>query len=90
MARIEKLDRGANAWAVGRFDALAGNARLPEQVSAQIPPLTWFEAAGHVNGGLRGTLRAETKDDDLGEEPQGHDQRLDGPRQDAGAGQGRR
>lgn len=62
MARIEKLDRGANAWAVGRFDALAGNARLPEQVSAQMPPVTWFSASGHVNGGLRGTLRAETKD----------------------------
>lgn len=63
MARIEKLDRGANAWAIGRFDALAGQARLPEQVSAQLPPLTWIEASGHVNGGIRGTLRAETKDE---------------------------
>ena len=62
MARIEKLDRSANAWAIGRFDALAGQARLPENVAAQMPPVTWFEAAGHLNGGLRGTLRAETKD----------------------------
>jgi hypothetical protein len=63
MARIQKLDHGANAWAVGRFDALAGKARLPEEVSAQMPPLTWFEATGHVNGGIRGAFRVETKDE---------------------------
>jgi hypothetical protein len=63
MARIEKLDRGANAWAIGRFDALAGKARLPDEVAAQMPPMTWFQAAGHVNGGIRGVLRAETRDE---------------------------
>src|SRR4029078_332991 len=31
------------------------------------PPLTWFAAAGHVNGGLTGTLRAEARDDQAAE-----------------------
>jgi hypothetical protein len=62
MARIEKLDSGANAWAIGRVDALAGHGRLPDQVAAQLPALTWIEAAGHLNGGISGTLRAETRD----------------------------
>jgi hypothetical protein len=64
MARIEKLGgRGANAWAVGRLDALTQQGRLPEQVAAQLPSLTWVEASGHVNGGITGTVRAETRDE---------------------------
>ena len=64
MARIEKLDgRGANAWAVGRLDALTQQGRLPEHVAAQLPSLTWFEASGHLNGGITGTVRAETRDE---------------------------
>ncbi len=63
MARIEKLDRDANAWAVGRIDALTGQGRLPEHVASQLPSLTWVEASGHLNGGIRGTLRAETRDE---------------------------
>jgi len=33
-------------------------------VLGQIPAITWFAASGHVNGGLRGTLRAEARDDE--------------------------
>jgi hypothetical protein len=53
-----------NAWAVGRFDALRANARLPEAVMSRIPPITWFAVSGHVNGGLRGTIRAEARDEE--------------------------
>ena len=63
MARIEKLDRDANAWAVGRIDALAGQGRFPDNVASHLPSLTWVEASGHLNGGIRGTLRAETRDE---------------------------
>lgn len=56
-----------NAWAVGRFDVIASQAKLPEQISRQIPPVKWFAVAGHVNGGLSGTLRAEARDDQSAE-----------------------
>lgn len=61
MKMIEGVDRG-NAWAVGRFDMLTANAHIPEQVASQIPPITWFSATGHVNGGVSGTLNVEAKD----------------------------
>ena len=61
MRMIQGVDRG-NAWAVGRFDMLTANARLPEQVASQIPPITWFSASGHVNGGVSATLNVEAKD----------------------------
>ena len=28
-----------------------------------MPAISWFSAAGHVNGGVSGTFKAETKDD---------------------------
>ncbi len=61
MKMIEGVDRG-NAWAVGRFDVLTSGAHLPEQVASQIPPITWFSASGHVNGGMSATLNVEAKD----------------------------
>jgi len=61
MKMIQGVDRG-NAWAVGRFDLLTANTRLPEQVASQIPPITWFSASGHVNGGVSATFNVEAKD----------------------------
>jgi hypothetical protein len=58
MNLVRSLDDG-NAWAVGRFDALRSRGRLPEGV-AQLPAITWFSVTSHVNGGIRGVLRAET------------------------------
>jgi hypothetical protein len=52
-----------NAWAVGRFDVLTSQANLPAEISSRIPPVKWFAAAGHVNGGVSGTLRAEARDE---------------------------
>ena len=63
MNLVRSLDDG-NAWAVGRFDALGSHARLPEAVSSQIPAITWVSASGHVNGGIRGVIRAEARDDE--------------------------
>ena len=64
MGLVRALDTGNNAWAVGRFDALTSRAQLPANIAGQIPAITWFSVATHVNGGLRGTLRAETRDED--------------------------
>lgn len=63
MKMVRSLD-GANAWAVGRFDALRASTRLPANVESQIPPITWFSVAGHIDGGVRGTVRAETRDEE--------------------------
>ena len=66
MNLVHDLDN-ANAWAVGRFDTLISQARLPEAVAGQIPAVRWFSASGHINGGLRGTIRAEARDEQAGQ-----------------------
>ena len=63
MGLVRSLDRG-NVWAVGRFDALASRANLPPQIASQLPPITWFAVSGHVNGGLLGDIRMETRDEE--------------------------
>jgi hypothetical protein len=62
MQQVTALE-GNNAWAVGRFDAIARDAQLPAELQSQIPAVTWFSAAGHVNGGLSGIVRAEARDE---------------------------
>lgn len=56
-----------NAWAVGRFDLISKQAKLPEQIARQIPPVKWFAAAGHINGGVSALVRAEANDDQAAE-----------------------
>jgi hypothetical protein len=63
MDLVRSLDN-SNAWAVGRFDALRTQSHLPANVLNQIPAITLFAVSGHVNGGIRGTLRAEARDDE--------------------------
>lgn len=62
MRLVADLDN-SNAWAVGRFDALAREARLPSDVQAQLPAVTLFSAAGHINGGVSGVFKAEARDE---------------------------
>jgi hypothetical protein len=62
MKLVNEIDN-ANAWAVGRFDAIASKAGLPSEIAQQMPAITWFSAAGHINGGLSGQFKAETKDE---------------------------
>jgi hypothetical protein len=63
MNLVRSMDDG-NAWAVGRFDALRAQAHLPQNVTSQLPAITWFSVSAHVNGGIRGILRAEARDDE--------------------------
>lgn len=53
----------ANAWAVGRFDAMARQGRLPSEIAGQLPPINWFAARGRINGGVEGVLTAEANSD---------------------------
>lgn len=67
MDLVRDIERTNNSWVVGRFDVLANKANLPEQVARQIPALKWLAAAGHINGGIAGTVRAEARDDQSAE-----------------------
>jgi hypothetical protein len=67
MQIVGEVGQGNNAWAVGRFDAIASQANLPAEIASKMPPIKWFSAAGHVNGGVTGTLRAEANDDESAE-----------------------
>jgi hypothetical protein len=62
MKLVNEIDN-ANAWAVGKFDAIAAKAGLPTEIASAMPAISWFSAAGHVNGGVSGTFKAETKDE---------------------------
>jgi hypothetical protein len=63
MQLIKGLDSGADAWAVGRFDVLASRAGLSPDIAGQMPAVTWFSAAGRINGGMSGVVRAEARDE---------------------------
>ncbi len=63
MDLVGDIGTGNNVWAVGRFDAIASHAKLPEQIANKMPAVKWFAVAGHINGGISGTLRAEALDD---------------------------
>jgi hypothetical protein len=67
MTFVRDIETGNNAWAVGRFDVLTSHAKLPEQIARQIPPVKWFAAAGHINGGVSGMVRVEANDDEAAE-----------------------
>ena len=64
MELIADIDQGNNAWAVGRFDAIAHQAKLPSEIASKLPAIKTFAVMTHINSGITGTLRAETKDDE--------------------------
>jgi hypothetical protein len=64
MELVADIDAGNNAWAVGRFDAIASQAHLSPEIASKIPAVKTFAVMTHVDGGLTGTLRAETRDDE--------------------------
>ena len=71
MSLVTDIERSNNAWAVGRFDIISAQAKLPEQIARQIPPVKWFAAAGHINGGVSAQVRAEANDDQAAENLRG-------------------
>lgn len=63
MPQIRRLE-GGNVWAVGRWDALASSAKLPQQVASQMPAISWFAASGTINGGVSGTVKVVARDEE--------------------------
>jgi hypothetical protein len=71
MELVTDIERSNNAWAVGRFDLIANQANLPEKIARQIPPIKWFCAAAHINGGVSAQLRADANDEQAAENLRG-------------------
>ena len=69
MELVADIDAGNNAWAVGRFDAIASQAHLPAEIASKLPAIKTFAVMTHIDGGITGTLRAETSDDAVGRQP---------------------
>jgi uncharacterized protein DUF3352 len=63
MELVKDIERSNNAWAVGRLDVLTSQAKLPDEIALRIPAVKLFAAAGHINGGVSGSLRAEARDE---------------------------
>jgi hypothetical protein len=63
MELIADIDLGNNAWAVGRFDAIASQAKMPAEIAGRLPAIKTFAVMTHIDGGITGSLRAETRDD---------------------------
>jgi hypothetical protein len=60
MRLLGDVDNGT-AWAVARFDAIS--PRLSGAVPTQLPPINWVAVTGHIDGGVRGTMHAEARDE---------------------------
>jgi hypothetical protein len=60
MMKLVVENGDGSVWAVGRFDSLAAQTKLPAEVMDRIPPITWFSASGRINGGVQAVVKAET------------------------------
>jgi hypothetical protein len=68
MRFVNQIDPSSNAWIVGNFDTVSQSAALPAEFRDRIPPVQWVAASARLNGGLVGTLSAETRDDVAGDQ----------------------
>jgi hypothetical protein len=68
MKFIGGLDPMSNAWVTGRIDAVTKNANLPAEAKDKLATVQWFSVSARVDGGLSGTVRAEARDDQSGED----------------------
>ena len=64
MELVSAIDMGNNAWAVGRFEAIANQAKLPAEIASKLPAIKTFAVMTHIDGGITGRLQAETRDDE--------------------------
>jgi hypothetical protein len=63
MELVSDIDQGNNAWAVGRFDSIANQAKIPADIASKLPAIKTFAVMTHIDGGVSGSFRAETRDD---------------------------
>jgi len=60
MRQLRDVDSGT-AWAVARFDEIG--PRWSGALPSQLPPINWVAMTGQIDGGVRGTMHAETRDE---------------------------
>ena len=60
---VKEAKDGGNAWVVAKFDALTAGGRVPNDMMQRLPAINWVTVTGHVNGGVRAAVRAETRDE---------------------------
>jgi hypothetical protein len=68
MKLINDLKTGSNAWVAGRFDAVSGHVGMPQAAKDQLSTVQYFAIGAHVDGGVKGTVRAEARDDKAAED----------------------
>ena len=68
MKIVSDFDRTSTTWAVGRMDQATHMASLPSQVSDQLAAVQWLSLTAHIDGGVKGVLRAEARDDKSAED----------------------
>ena len=71
MELVADIERTNNAWAVGRFDLLASQAKLPGRHRAPDSARQVVRRRRHINGGVSAQLRAEANDDQAAENLRG-------------------
>ena len=68
MSVVNDVRGTGNAWFVGKFDAITGNTGMPLVVKDHLPAIDVFAVSVHVNGGVRGALRADARDEKAAEQ----------------------
>jgi hypothetical protein len=68
MKLVNDLQGSGNAWVAGRFDQLSASNDIPSAVKDHLSAVQLFGASVRINGGVRGTVRAETRDDQSAEQ----------------------
>ena len=53
---------GSTAWVVGHFDAVSRGMKITGKLGGQVPPVRYVSATADINGGVKGTIKAETAD----------------------------
>lgn len=57
-----------NAWVVGRFDRLTAAPNIPDSVRSHLTGIEWVAISADIGSGVRGYVRADTIDDQAGEQ----------------------
>lgn len=68
LAVINEVRGSGNAWVVGKLDALGAQSPIPSEIASHLPAVNLVAASVHVNGGVRGALRADARDDKAAEQ----------------------
>ena len=66
MGLLSHIDDSSNAWTIGRLDDPGVEDWIPDQVGPQVLQVSAFAIGSRINGGVSGTITAETHDEAAG------------------------